>query len=201
MQTNGSDVLRLTSHSAVDSDPAYSPDGSRIVFFSNRDGHWEMYTMSSLGTDQTEILDDTFEDYRASFLDDHTLIFQTNRWGGSQIASIDLTSGTITQLTTQGGERAAVWCPAPSPDPTPTPLASGALSLTVVFPTPIIPTPSAILTTVHNVDTMQLFGQIQKQLVSFTTNDPTGTLFLAIIGVLSVFGVLGPWAVGFFKNR
>jgi hypothetical protein len=160
-----------------------------------------MYTMSSLGTDQTEILDDTFEDYRASFLDDHTLIFQTNRWGGSQIASIDLTSGTITQLTTQGGERAAVWCPAPSPDPTPTPLASGALSLTVVFPTPIIPTPSAILTTVHNVDTMQLFGQIQKQLVSFTTNDPTGTLFLAIIGVLSVFGVLGPWAVGFFKNR
>lgn len=37
--------LRLTNHAADDRDPAWSPDGTRVAFSSNRDGNWELYIM------------------------------------------------------------------------------------------------------------------------------------------------------------
>ncbi len=40
---------RLTSHPALDSDPIWSPDGSRIVFFSLRNGLPDLYEVSSSG--------------------------------------------------------------------------------------------------------------------------------------------------------
>jgi eukaryotic-like serine/threonine-protein kinase len=40
---------RLTSHPALDSDPIWSPDGSRIVFFSLRNGIPDLYQVSSSG--------------------------------------------------------------------------------------------------------------------------------------------------------
>jgi TolB protein len=40
-----SDPLRLTNSPANERDPAWSPDGTRLVFASNRDGNWELYIM------------------------------------------------------------------------------------------------------------------------------------------------------------
>ena len=37
--------LRLTNHLADDRDPAWSPDGRRLAFASNRDGNWELYIL------------------------------------------------------------------------------------------------------------------------------------------------------------
>ena len=44
MDAEGMNVQRLTDNSAADVSPSWSPDGSRIVFVSDRDGNYEIYT-------------------------------------------------------------------------------------------------------------------------------------------------------------
>ena len=48
---DGTDVRRLTDTPGYDAEASYSPDGSRMVFTSVRDGDLELYTMKSDGSD------------------------------------------------------------------------------------------------------------------------------------------------------
>ena len=50
MNSDGSGQLRLTDNRATDYDPAWSPDGEKITFISNRDGNDEIYTMDADGS-------------------------------------------------------------------------------------------------------------------------------------------------------
>ena len=44
--TAGGEAQRVTSHSAVDSEPHYSPDGTRIAFISDRTGSRQVHTLT-----------------------------------------------------------------------------------------------------------------------------------------------------------
>lgn len=55
--TNGKGLRRLTTGSANDSYPAWSPDGRRLVFSSNRGGGTDLYVMNADGSDQTRLAD------------------------------------------------------------------------------------------------------------------------------------------------
>jgi hypothetical protein len=55
MNSNGSSPIRLTSNAAFDDGPSWSPDGSRLAFFSNRDGDNEIFVMSADGSDPAQI--------------------------------------------------------------------------------------------------------------------------------------------------
>ena len=46
---DGAGLAQLTDHAAADYDPAWSPDGSRILFVSERDGNAELYVMDANG--------------------------------------------------------------------------------------------------------------------------------------------------------
>lgn len=46
---DGTDLKRLTDTKGYDAEGSYSPDGSKIVFCSNRDGNLELYIMDSDG--------------------------------------------------------------------------------------------------------------------------------------------------------
>lgn len=48
-ELDGSDVIRITSTPAVESNPVLSPDGSKIAFTSNRSGTFAVYVVSSKG--------------------------------------------------------------------------------------------------------------------------------------------------------
>ena len=64
MEPDGSGQTRLTTSLAYDDQPKWSPDSSKIVFMSGRDGNFEIYTMNPDGTGKrglpTIILGDGF---------------------------------------------------------------------------------------------------------------------------------------------
>ncbi|NIR36917.1 MAG: hypothetical protein GWN79_09475, partial [Actinobacteria bacterium] len=49
MNADGTGVVRLTTDPSGDFDPDWSPDGSRIAFWSRRDGNPEIYVMNADG--------------------------------------------------------------------------------------------------------------------------------------------------------
>lgn len=57
MASDGSDVHRLTSDPSNNDNPAWSPDGDRLAFGSNRDGDYDIYVMASDGTGLAQLTD------------------------------------------------------------------------------------------------------------------------------------------------
>ena len=55
MEANGSNQTRLTNASAQEGKPSWSPDGSKILFDSNRDGNGEIYVNLADGSSETNV--------------------------------------------------------------------------------------------------------------------------------------------------
>lgn len=49
-------MVQLTNESGDNESPSWSPDGSLIVFSSNREGPFRLYVMNAFGTDQRRLL-------------------------------------------------------------------------------------------------------------------------------------------------
>jgi Tol biopolymer transport system component len=63
MNIDGSNSTRLTRDSvAVNTDPSWSPDGTKIVFSSDRDGNSNIYMINADGTETRRITSDPGED-------------------------------------------------------------------------------------------------------------------------------------------
>ena len=58
MDADGSNQTRLTNNGAEDSEPVWSPNGSKIAFMSDRDGNFEIYVMNADGSNQTRLTND-----------------------------------------------------------------------------------------------------------------------------------------------
>jgi len=100
-RSNLAQLSKLTPDTTSASDPAFSPDGSRIAFVSQRDGNAEIYVMNADGTGSTRITNDPQADGRPSFTPDgQALIFHSARTAGKQQIWVVNVDGTaLTQLT------------------------------------------------------------------------------------------------------
>lgn len=57
MNDNGSNILRLTNNTRIDSQPTWSPDRSKIAFSSIINTRWQLNLMNADGTNQTLLTD------------------------------------------------------------------------------------------------------------------------------------------------
>ncbi|MFH1313256.1 MAG: hypothetical protein ABIJ00_08510 [Candidatus Eisenbacteria bacterium] len=102
-------AVRLTYSAGTDRYPDWSPDGSQLVFESDRSGNWDLFTMSSSGGAASQITADTSYDARASWSPDGSQIaFESDRSLDSGLAAYPVcdlfvmpaTGGSATQITT-----------------------------------------------------------------------------------------------------
>ena len=90
MDAKGQNQRRLTNHLNNDWSPSWSPDGKRIVFMSDRDGHvhvhgwplYEIYVMDADGGNQQNLTNDPNDDRDPSWSPDgKRIVFRSNRDG------------------------------------------------------------------------------------------------------------------------
>jgi Tol biopolymer transport system component len=100
MNTDGSDVKRLTFNQKFDGEASFSSDGGKIVFTSTRDGNGEVYVMNADGTDQKRITNSLGSDAHPSFSPDGTKItFISDREGGLEIFTMNSDGTNAVRLT------------------------------------------------------------------------------------------------------
>jgi WD40 repeat protein len=100
MNSDGSDVQRVTRSSGRDGYPAWSPDGERIVFQSERDGNWEIYQINKDGSEPIRLTNDPADDQDPHWSPDgERIVFQSERDGNLEIYRMDSEGNNIVRLT------------------------------------------------------------------------------------------------------
>ena len=110
MNANGSGQTNLSNNAAGDEFPAWSPDGSKIVFQRNL----EIYVMNANGTGQTNLTNNAAGDQEPDWSPDGSKIaFRSSRDGNVEIYKMNADGSGQTRLTNNTREDAH---PAWSPD-------------------------------------------------------------------------------------
>lgn len=98
----GGAPLRLTYHPAADRDPAWSPDGTKIAFVSDRTLRPELFVMGADGTGQVRVSANAGSPARPSWgRDGESLVFASTdaATGGRELFLLALRTGVVRRLT------------------------------------------------------------------------------------------------------
>ena len=113
-RANLAQLRKVMDDTAVATEPAFSPDGSRIAFTSTRDGQPEIYVMDADGTSAGRLTNSPGADGDASFTaDGQSVVFHSQRTGHRQIFLQPITSSDAVQLTQEPADNSQ---PTVSPD-------------------------------------------------------------------------------------
>jgi Tol biopolymer transport system component len=114
INSNGTGSTRLTADSASDVGPAWSPDGTKIAFQSDRDGNPEIYVMNADGSNPIRLTTHAASDSQPAWSPDGARIaFTSNRDGNAEIYVMNADGSNQVRLT---NDAASDGEPAWSPD-------------------------------------------------------------------------------------
>lgn len=113
-RTNLAQLARISADTMTATEPAFSPDGSRIAFVSATSGNAEIYVMNADGTNPTRLTTDPQIDGDPVFTPDgQSIVFHSTRTAGrQQVWAMSLEGTGLTQLTRDSIN----FAPAVSPD-------------------------------------------------------------------------------------
>lgn len=113
MRSDGAGQERLTEVAHNDYDPSFSPDGSRIVFFSDRPGNNDVYVMNSDGSHVRQLTASPDDDVHPSWSPDgEKIAFISSRSGERAIWLMDPDGQNQKQITWGGnGDWSTTWSP------------------------------------------------------------------------------------------
>lgn len=117
LDINGGNVRRITNNSVSDGFPACSPDGTRIVFTSDRyDNNIEIYVMDADGSNVKRLTDNSVYDFCPAWSPDGTkIVFYSTKDSfpmSEEIYVMDIEGSNTIQLThtTSCFNRDPKWC-------------------------------------------------------------------------------------------
>lgn len=100
----GSNAVRLTAGPGWSTDPAWSPDGRRIAFTSDRSGNPQIYIMDADGSSQRRVTSTPGANYRSAWSPDGQRIAFVNQRDGNRGIYVMSADGTGPErITSQGG--------------------------------------------------------------------------------------------------
>jgi sugar lactone lactonase YvrE len=121
MNANGGGETRLTHNTAIDNSPTWSPDGTLILFTSNRagTGAQQLFTMRTDGSDQRKLTDHPVgfhNELRPAWSPDgSTIAFVADRdppIGNTEIYAVDANGTNVRRLTNEiGSDDWPTWSP------------------------------------------------------------------------------------------
>src|SRR5829696_7351169 len=96
-----------------DGSPAWSPDGTRIAFYSERDGNAEIYVMTSDGAGLTRLTNSKADEgYPAWSPDGRTISFDSDRDGNFDVFAMNADGTSVRPLTRHPArDVSASWSP------------------------------------------------------------------------------------------
>src|SRR5260370_18346645 len=105
---------RVADDTAAATEPAFSPDGSRLAFVTTRDGLPEIYVMDADGTNAARLTNSPAADGAPTFTaDGQAVVYQSQRTGHRQIFTQSITGSIATQLTQEPADNSR---PTTAPD-------------------------------------------------------------------------------------
>ncbi|TJY37759.1 TolB family protein [Pontimicrobium aquaticum] len=102
---DGTERINLTNSPSIDRSGSWSPDGSKIVFSSNRSGNFDLYIMLTDGSEIKQLTDTPWNETDPDWSPDgNQLVFVSDASNERQIYLMDIDGSNRLRLTKSGGK-------------------------------------------------------------------------------------------------